>query len=320
MQKLSRYLLKLSQGAVEKPAYEFKDWALNETKSLISFDSCAWGKGSWVNDTPMIHTIHLHNLAGNFIESWMRFQDEDKMMREVTQNINTTFNVSLAQEYQNTNIYNIHCKNFNVEHIVSTASIDPDTLILNSIFLYRSDIHQPFTEEERCLKEIIFQHLIEASRINWLTNLPNMFSAHQRSSFNALASCDSSGILHVAMPSFVEICRAEWPTWNGPFLPQEVIGQIESASIYIGQSIAINILRMNDVILLKARPKVLADQLGKRELEIAKLISNGDDYKTIASNLSISPSTVKSHTAKIYDKLGINDKAKLAIELNKAYL
>lgn len=319
MQKLSQYLLKLSHGALEKPAYEFKDWALSETKNLVKFDSCAWGNGSWVNDTPVIHNIHLHNLAGNFIESWLRFQHEDKLTREVTQHSNRAFNVDLARDYQDTNIYNIHCKKFNLEHIVSTGSIDPDTHILNTIVFYRSDINQPFTEEERALHEILFQHLIEASRINWLTNLPNMFSAYQRSSFNALASCNSLGILHVAMPSFVEILRKEWASWKGPFLPPELLEKIGEDHTYIGQSIAISIIKINEITLLRARMKAPADQLGIRELEIAQQIAEGNDYKTIAINMGISPSTVKTHTANIYSKLGINDKAKLAVELGKVY-
>jgi len=320
MQKLSKYLLRLSQGALEKPAYEFQDWSLTETKKLIPFDSCVWGKGSWVNDTPTIHNVHLHNLAGNFVESWMRYQHEDKLTRDVTQHSNRTFNVDVARDYKNTDIYNIHCKNFFIEHIISTGSIDPDTHILNSLVLYRSDIKNPFTEEERTLKEILFQHLIEASRINWLTNLPNMFSAYQRSSFNALASCNSVGILHIAMPSFVEICRKEWKSWKGPFLPAEVLAKIGEDQIYLGEFIAISIFKIHEITLLRARERAPADQLGSRELEIARQISEGIDYKTIALNMGISPSTVKSHTTNIYSKLGINDKAQLGAELGKVFL
>jgi DNA-binding CsgD family transcriptional regulator len=304
---------------MEKPAYEFKDWALYETKKLIPFDSCAWGMGSWIDDTPVVHTIHLHNLAGNFIESWLRFQHEDKLTREVTLNSNRTFNVDVAREYANTNIYNIHCKSFGIEHIVSTGTIDPDTQILNSIVLYRSNISQPFSEEERALKEIVFQHLIEAARTNWLTNLPNMFSAYHRSSFNALAACDSTGLLHIAMPSFVEICRKEWSSWKGPFLAKEILDIAYKNQSYVGDSIVVSIFKINEITLLRARTKVPADTLGTREREIAQEIADGHDYKTIAINMGISPATVKTHTLNIYAKLGINDKAKLAVELGRAF-
>ena len=316
MQQLSSYLLKLSRGALEKPANDFKDWALLEAKHLIPFDSCVWLTARWINETPVIHTIHLHNLADDFIESWTPFQHEDRLAREFTIHSNRTFNVDVFHEYKNTNLYNFHCKTYGLEHIVATGTIDPDTLLLNSICLYRSNINQPFTERERALKEILFQHLIEATRTNWLTNLPHMFSAQQRSSFNALAACDNSGLLHVAMPSFVDICRKEWPLWKGPSLPQEIIDAASSPS-YVGQSIVVSILKTNELTLLRARMKMPADKLSSRELEIAQHISSGDDYKTIAINLDISPATVKTHTNNIYAKLGINDKATLGVELSK---
>jgi DNA-binding CsgD family transcriptional regulator len=304
---------------MEKPAHEFKDWALSETKKLIPFDSCAWGMGSWVNNAPVVHTVHLHNLGGHFIESWLRYQHEDKLTRDVTLNSNLTFNVNLACEYANTNIYNIHCKSFGIEHIVSTGTVDQDTQILNTIVFYRASINQPFSEEERALKEIVFPHLIEAARTNWLTNLPNMFSAYQRSSFSAIAASDTTGLLHIAMPSFVEICRKEWLSWKGPFLPQEILDIAHKNQSYIGESIVISISKINEVTLLRARAKVPADKLGSRELEIAQQIANGNDYKTIAIQMGISPNTVKTHTINIYTKLGINDKAKLAVELDRAF-
>lgn len=317
MKSLSNFLLNLSRGALEKPAYEFKDWALTEAKSLIPFDSCVWLMGNWINEIPVVHTAHLHRLDGDFIGIWMRFQHEDKLARAVTLHSNRTFNVDVAREYDNTNIYNLHCKSYGIEHIVATGCIDPDTLLLNSMCFYRSNIANPFSDEERALKEILFQHLVEAARVNWLTNLPNMFSAYQRSSFNALAACDNSGLLHVAMPSFVEICREEWPSWKGPFLPQEVLDTAGKSQSYIGESIVIGIFKINELILLRARARVDADKLSPRELDVAQRFAAGADYKTIAQELTISPSTIKVHLNKIYTKLDINEKASLVAKLGQ---
>lgn len=74
---------------------------------------------------------------------------------------------------------------------------------------------------------------------------------------------------------------------------------------------------VEELTLLRARTKVPADKLSSRELEIARHISEGRDYKTIAQNLEISPATVKTHTGKIYLKLGINDRSRHAVELGK---
>lgn len=317
MQQLSNYLLKLTQIARKLPANEFKECALSEAKNILPFDSCVWLMGNWVNDAPVIHSAHLHNLEDNFIGSWMRFQHQDRLAREVILLSNQTVNVDVAREYGNTDIYNMHCKSYGIEHIVATGCIAPDTLLLNSMCFYRSNIDQPFTEQERVLKQIIFQHLLEAARTNWLTHLPNMLSVQRRSNFNAIAACDNSGLLHVAMPAFVKICREEWPSWKGPFLLADVLNAARNNRGYIGESIVMHALKIDESTLLRARAKVPGDHLSSRELEIARQIADGHDGKTIALNLNISPSTVKTHTTNLYLKLKINCKAKLAAELHK---
>lgn len=316
MQQISNFLLNIWHGALEKPDHEFLDWVLSEVKTLIPFNSCAWGKGRWINEIPVVHHIHLHNLSGDFIESWLRIQHEYKLTRDVASHSNRTFNVVMAREYENTDTYNTHCKKYRIEHILGTGCADPDTGLLSMMVFHRSDINQPFTEQERALKEIIFPHLLEAARTNWLANLPSGFSAYPHSSVNAFAACDNTGLLHVVMPSFVAIFRKEWPSWKGPFVPEDVLKATHDQS-YIGLSIVISFLTMNKLTMLRARTKVVADKLSSRELEIAQHISRGDDYKTIARNLDISPATVKTHTSRIYLKLGINDKVQLAVELDR---
>ena len=50
------------------------------------------------------------------------------------------------------------------------------------------------------------------------------------------------------------------------------------------------------------------DQLTERELEILKLIAQGNANKEIAAELSIREDTVKSHVGNILEKLGANDR------------
>jgi len=50
------------------------------------------------------------------------------------------------------------------------------------------------------------------------------------------------------------------------------------------------------------------DELTARELEILKLIAQGNANKEIAAQLSVREDTVKSHVGNILDKLGANDR------------
>lgn len=49
--------------------------------------------------------------------------------------------------------------------------------------------------------------------------------------------------------------------------------------------------------------------LSEREMEILRLITVGHDYKAIAKELFISPSTVRTHITKIYEKMHVHSKA-----------
>lgn len=318
---ISKFLVTLTRGALEKPSHEFKDWALSELSGLVRFDSCAWTMGAWVEEKPVVHTAHLYRLREGFIESWLRFQDQDRMVRDITCDGGRTFNVNVGEEYGGKEIYDIHCKAYGVEHLLATALIDPDTKLLNILVLYRADSSKPFTEAERAIKEVVFAHMIEACRTNWLTNLPSMLASREGSSFNALAACDASGLVQIAMPSFVELCREEWPGWTGPFLSPGVVANLAGNSRgYLGQNICISTVRVNDIFILRGRKKVGADNLSHREWQIAQQIADGQDYKTIAQVAGISPATVRTHVNNIFAKLGINDKAKLAGELGRSNL
>ncbi|HZA86513.1 MAG TPA: response regulator transcription factor, partial [Acidimicrobiales bacterium] len=53
------------------------------------------------------------------------------------------------------------------------------------------------------------------------------------------------------------------------------------------------------------------DVLTRRELEIVKLIAEGESTKEIAELLVISPKTVERHRANMLEKLGMRDRVQL---------
>lgn len=55
------------------------------------------------------------------------------------------------------------------------------------------------------------------------------------------------------------------------------------------------------------------EQLSVREREVLTLIAQGLTNDEIARELFISPHTVKNHVSRIYQKVGIDDRTKVAI-------
>lgn len=57
-------------------------------------------------------------------------------------------------------------------------------------------------------------------------------------------------------------------------------------------------------------------KLTPREREVAQLVSNGANNKTIARQLLITDRTVKAHLTSIFDKLNISDRLQLALRVS----
>ncbi len=55
-------------------------------------------------------------------------------------------------------------------------------------------------------------------------------------------------------------------------------------------------------------------ELSKRELEVLRLIVDGLENTTIAAQLFISPNTVKSHMASIFEKLGVANRQQASVQ------
>lgn len=54
--------------------------------------------------------------------------------------------------------------------------------------------------------------------------------------------------------------------------------------------------------------------LSPREREVLKLIASGSSIPAMAKELFLAPSTVKTHVQRLYEKLGVNDRAAAVAE------
>jgi DNA-binding NarL/FixJ family response regulator len=98
---------------------------------------------------------------------------------------------------------------------------------------------------------------------------------------------------------------------------QELIQGIRSAAVgeaLISPSIAAKVLRR--VRSTTSQPeieKAIRAELSEREIEVLKLIANGNDNAQIAAELHISPKTVKNHISNILMKLQIGNRIQAAV-------
>ena len=93
-------------------------------------------------------------------------------------------------------------------------------------------------------------------------------------------------------------------------------GLIAAVFAIVGIVLGLKITKTKETIIVKEVPAAAAeafvlnekklDELGitRRELEILELIAKGMSNREIAEKLFVSPNTVKTHSSRLFDKLG----------------
>ena len=71
---------------------------------------------------------------------------------------------------------------------------------------------------------------------------------------------------------------------------------------------------------IRRRAEPAAPALSSRELEVLKLIAKGLSVPAIAAQLFLAPSTVKTHVQRLYEKLGVGDRAAAVAEAMRCKL
>jgi DNA-binding NarL/FixJ family response regulator len=108
---------------------------------------------------------------------------------------------------------------------------------------------------------------------------------------------------------FQAICAGACGYITKPVAPAQLLEAVEQA--FDGASpMSPHIARKVLELFKKHVPPPQADyNLTSRELEVLKLLTEGDDHKTIAEKLFLSPFTVRAHLRNIYDKLHVHSKS-----------
>lgn len=94
---------------------------------------------------------------------------------------------------------------------------------------------------------------------------------------------------------------------------------LKTLSVFIAKAIENSRARSGAKKVVKKLPaSYLLDPLSARELDVLSLLSKGLSNRVISDHLFISPSTVKTHTLRIYHKLEVGNRTE-AIVKAKAY-
>ena len=114
------------------------------------------------------------------------------------------------------------------------------------------------------------------------------------------------------------------PTDIKPSSLKMMVDAVQSGELWIRRSLTRRILEQLEHLeskpeknsKIKPHTLGLLDSLTHREYEIAVKVGNGESNKQIAVALEITERTVKAHLTKIFNKLGVSDRLKVALILS----
>lgn len=307
------------QGARDIPPEQFQDWALEQVKSIIPFDSGKWVTGAVHLNQALVHDIHLHNQPRQMAIDYTKYQLQDRLLGKLieTRGRIETFDMYDAisrDEFVNTDLYTKYCKKYGQEHLISTAIPEPVTNLYSVISFYRKNFLRPFTQDDKEVKTFLTPILTEARKLNLFIHLN-----HSNNTAGAVtAISDVKGILREAESSFASMLHKQWPEWQGPqlpFNPEEVLG--DNAEAIISQdNIVIHLQPWCDLVKIQIREKSIVDQLTPAEQQVTQHLIAGLSNKKIAKALNISPKTVSHHLQNIYKKAGVTSRTQTIAALN----
>jgi DNA-binding CsgD family transcriptional regulator len=181
----------------------------------------------------------------------------------------------------------------------------PDTrLVSRLVFWFNGPRTAPPAELRR-----LAAHLVEAGALalKHFILSDERLSRWGRSNRGTAAMVDARGTVYAASRAFRDLVGGEFGNIGFDKLPFELPPELnaENGSFTRG-TLRLRAVKADDVrLLIYARKAQPLDGLSPREQEIARALSTGKTFKSVARQCGIATSTVANHASRIYRKLGI---------------
>jgi len=302
--RISDFLLELYRDARRQHPNVFQQNTLTHLRDFVPFDFAAWGGGAQ-ESREVSEVIMLDQSPGLFRE-WSAVAAIDGYCDLALRRLNQTVLFDDIPGFRDSAAYNEHWRRFDARNMVATIMAEPIDGYVSFVGLCSGDIKRRYGEPERALKQMLMPHVSSALRLSRESQVLDPEVAGE-----GVGLVTSGGMVLASRTPFLHLLREEWghpdPATLAAILPTGPAGEA-----WRGRAIQIRIERLGPYFLLRARPRNDLELLAPREQQVAEYFARGMTHKEVARALSIAPSTVRNHLARIYDKLGIRDKGKLA--------
>lgn len=310
--KVSDLLFQIYSASRIGQVGEFQRRALDSLSHLLAFDGAWWGRATVSGDEHQVHCSYVHHLPQDVAEWLNRIDRKNVVARQTVSAPGRAHYFGKAALHSQDSTRRL-AEHMGIVQSVCICDWAPTPGITNFLSLARQRARPRFSTGDLALLELVAPHLSAALDMA----LADQLVALRHPEKTALLVTDAAGSLHVAEAGALELLRSEWSDWTGPLLPAPLLSSIASRRAgYLGKRLQIAFIWQGDHVFLSMRPRGSRDMLTRREHSVAEAYAAGQSYREIAEGLGLSPATVRHHLRAIYVKLGVNDKASLAIKLH----
>lgn len=303
MQSVQELISRLYRSTQNIDIGHFREWALCELQSYVSFDAAIWSTGHLSTRTFHTHTtLGLPKNFPNLLIDNIEINPITKRLFNKAGDAVDMADVISDDAFYQSEIYQRVFKPYKIQRILSSIHICNRTGIYTLLSLYRFDKEKCFNGEEKLRHQTVLFHLVEAASHACLLSLKQH---SQPNTFHAI--CDAEGIYHEAELEFIDLLEQCQPVKSIIKYPFDVYKR----EFIVGE-IIIQSEQLGDLFRLSIRECSAIDKLTFREQQVVEGVTQGLSFKQIAKKLELSPSTVSNHLYRIYQKLNINNRSELA--------
>jgi DNA-binding CsgD family transcriptional regulator len=309
-------LLELYRGAQDVSVAQFQEVALNAIQSALRFRTATWSTVEFTPSRPEYYralTAFLYKEPPEMLSEFVSLNAKySRLVSTTVQNAGRAVPF-LSMEFMSRPEeapMRSYVRRF--AHERTLMIVDPG--LRHVVSLYRPAAHRPYTERDSAVLTALLPHMLESLKINQCSLAGTSPGSERSSKVGATALVDLRGVFLHCGQRFLELLRRQWTDWSEPRVPEELLSSLrQDRPVRIAEgTVSISVRPCGSALLLTAKELSSVDMLSPRELEIARKFATGSSYKQIASELVLSPATVRNLLQSAYRKLAVSDKAALA--------
>ncbi|MDP9043905.1 MAG: helix-turn-helix transcriptional regulator [Pseudomonadota bacterium] len=302
------------------PHPDFRDWVFDELSKILQLDSALWYRWAAQADKSHLHAWYLYKQPESLIHEYTAGElwKEDVVYLKAAVGPRGIAVHASYDDYTSERM-RAFLKRYRQAQVLTIGIVQEVPQIAAGMSLYRNETREPFSAEDVATIEAVTPHTIDAWRENWLGEVVRGARSIPEPQEFSLAVLMPDMMMSEAQDNFGELMHLEWPTWQGPWLPEALQARLASShEPYTGRGITVYRKPQPDkTSLLLVRRSHPLDQLAPRKKAVALMFARGATQTEVAQRLSLSTSTVNNYLGEVYHHLDVSDKVDLSILVNR---